>query len=284
MTWEIAVVILVVVVMLFFLIKEITRPDFVVFCALAFLLLTGILSPADALRGFSNEGMLTVSLLFIVAAAMQQCGFISSMVTKSLGSGENIQKALVRMMLPVSALSGFLNNTPIVVLFTPIIRKWCREHNISPSKFLLPLSYATIFGGTITLIGTSTNLLVHGMMLEQGMKGFSMFQLGMVGIPACIAGIVYMGAIGYRLLPSRKTSEETFVESTREYLSEAVVLKDSPIIGKTVAEAGLRRLEGLLPLFRLSKGRDSAEPALHAHHCIDCFLALAIGTVLLKSE
>ncbi|RXT06324.1 SLC13 family permease [Ammoniphilus sp. CFH 90114] len=245
MTWEIALVILVVIIMLYFLIREISRPEFVIFCALAFLLLTGILSPTDALRGFSNEGMLTVAFLFIVAGAVQQSGLIGQIVMKSLGSGKNTRKALVRMMFPVSALSGFLNNTPIVVLFTPIIRKWCRDNNISPSKFLLPLSYATIFGGTITLIGTSTNLLVHGMMIEQGMKGFSMFQLGMVGIPACIAGLVYMGTIGYRLLPSRKTSEESFSESTREYLSEALVLKDSPIIGKTVEEAGLRHLEGL---------------------------------------
>ncbi len=245
MTWEIAVVILTVVVMLVFLVTEVTRPEFVVFCALAFLLLTGLLSPSDALRGFSNEGMLTVALLFIVAGAVQQSGLITRIVSRALGTGENERKALVRMMFPISILSGFLNNTPIVVMFAPIIKKWCRDKNISPSKFLLPLSYATIFGGTITLIGTSTNLLIHGMMLEQGMRGFSMFQLGVVGIPACIVGIVYMGTIGHRLLPSRKTSEESFMESTREFLSEAVVLKDSPIVGKTVEEVGLKHLEGL---------------------------------------
>ncbi|WP_332696050.1 SLC13 family permease [Halalkalibacter lacteus] len=259
MTFEIGFVIFVVVGMLICLIKEIARPDFIVFCALAVLLLTGILSPADALRGFSNEGMLTVALLFIVAGAVKQTGMLNHIVTRSMGTGKSHRKSLVQMMIPVSTLSAFLNNTPIVVMFTPVIRKWCKERNISPSKFLIPLSYATIFGGTLTLIGTSTNLVIHGFMLENGMGGFSMFQLAIVSLPAGLLGILYMVTIGYKLLPDRKTSEESFEESSREYLSEALVEPNSPLIGKTIEKAGLRNLQGLY-LIELIRNGDRTAP------------------------
>ena len=259
MTFEIGFVLFVVIVMLICLMKEIARPDFIVFFALAVLLLTGILSPADALRGFSNEGMLTVALLFIVAGAVKQSGMLNQVVTKSLGSGQNQRRSLLQMMLPTSTLSAFLNNTPIVVMFTPVVRKWCKERNISPSKFLIPLSYATIFGGTLTLIGTSTNLVIHGFMLENGMVGFSMFQLAIVSLPAGILGILYVVTIGYKLLPDRKTSEETFDESSREYLSEAYVEPNSPLIGKTIEEAGLRNLQGLY-LIEVIRNGDRTAP------------------------
>ncbi len=108
-------------------------------------------------------------------------------------------------------------------MFTPVVRKWCQDRNLSPSKFLIPLSLATIFGGSLTLIETSTNMVIHGFMIEQGMSGFSMFQLAIVCLPTCLIGIIYMGTIGYRHLPSRKSSRETFNENTREYLAEVVV-------------------------------------------------------------
>ncbi|MGM0903566.1 MAG: SLC13 family permease [Bacillota bacterium] len=258
MTLEIGFVLLVVIGMLICLMKEVARPDFIVFCALASLLLTGVLSPADALKGFSNEGMLTVALLFIVAGAVKQSGMLNSLVTKALGSGKNQRKSLVQMMFPISSLSAFLNNTPIVVMFTPVVRKWCKERNISPSKFLIPLSYATIFGGTLTLIGTSTNLVIHGFMIENGMAGFSMFQLAVVSLPAGLLGILYMVTIGYKLLPERKTSEESFDESSREYLSEAIVEPSSVLAGKTIEEAGLRSLQGLYLIEIIRNGERTA--------------------------
>ncbi|MBM4761171.1 SLC13 family permease [Bacillus sp. B15-48] len=258
MPFEIAIVLFVVVAMLVCLMKEVARPDLIVFCALAILILSGVLSPADALRGFSNEGMLTVALLFIIAGAVKQSGMLNQVVTKALGSGKSPRKSLLQMMVPVAGLSAFLNNTPIVVMFTPVVRKWCMERNISPSKFLIPLSYATIFGGALTLIGTSTNLVIHGFMLEQGLAGFSMFQLAIASFPAGILGILYMGTIGYKLLPSRKTSEQSFNESSREYLSEAVVEPNSPLIGKTIEEAGLRSLSGLYLIELIRNGERTA--------------------------
>ncbi|OIJ19433.1 SLC13 family permease [Anaerobacillus alkalidiazotrophicus] len=254
MTFEIAFVLFVVLGMLVCLIKEIARPDFIVFFALAALIISGVLTPADALRGFSNEGMLTVALLFIVAGAVKQSGVLNQIISSSLGSGRSPRRSLLQMMFPMAGLSAFLNNTPIVVMFTPVVRKWCIEKNIPPSKFLIPLSYATIFGGTLTLIGTSTNLVIHGFMLEQGLDGFSMFQLAIVALPAGFIGIIYMTIIGYKLLPERKTSKQSFEESSREYLAEAYVEPNSPLIGKTIEAAGLRNLNGLYLIELMRRG------------------------------
>ncbi|MDQ0258048.1 di/tricarboxylate transporter [Evansella vedderi] len=266
MTIDIFMVLIIVGCMMVCLMKEITRPDFIVFCTLAVMLLLGIITPAEAVKGFSNEGMLTVALLFIIAGAVQQSGILTKFVKSALGHGKKPRFSIIRMMIPVSGLSGFLNNTPIVVMFTPLVRNWCKERNISPSKFLIPLSYATIFGGTITLIGTSTNLLVHGLMIDNGYTGFSMFQLAVVGIPAALLGILFMSTIGYRLLPERKSSEDIF-KNTREYLSELVVENTSPIVGKTIMDAGLRQLNGLYLIEIIRKDGEKVAPVT-SHHKI----------------
>src|SRR5699024_7530228 len=112
--------------------------------------------------------------------------------------------SMLRFFLPISLFSAFLNNTPIVATFTPIIKSWCVDRRIAPSKFLIPLSYVTILGGMITLMGTSTNLVVHGLMLDLGLEGFSFFTLASVGIPVTVIGLIYLFTIGYRLLPDNK--------------------------------------------------------------------------------
>jgi di/tricarboxylate transporter len=266
MTVEILLVLLVTGTMLICLIKELARPDLIVFCALAVLFVSGILSPAEAVRGFSNEGMLTVAILFIVAGAVQQSGILTKMITKVIGTGKSPRFSILKMMVPVSGMSAFLNNTPIVVMFTPVIRNWCKERNISPSKFLIPLSYATIFGGTITLIGTSTNLIVHGLMLDNGLKGYSMFQLAVIGVPAALIGVLYMCTIGYKLLPVR-TSSDVLFENTREYLSELIVEKNSSISGKTIEKAGLRHLNGLYLIEIIRNDGERIAPVT-SHHKI----------------
>lgn len=259
MTFQIGFVLVVVLLMIIGLVFELARPDMIVFMTMAVFLLTGFLSVDDALKGFSNEGMLTIALLFIMAAAVEKSGLADQFIYKLLGSKFSSRWTLLKVLAPMTVLSGFLNNTPIVVTLTPILKKWCQDRGVSPSKVLLPLSYATILGGMMTLIGTSTNLVVQGMLIEQGLKGFSFFQLGIVGVPVAIIGLIYILTIGYRILPNHKVMTEAVAEQSREYLAEVVVLNTFPYINKTIAEAGLRNLEGLY-LFEIVRNNERLSP------------------------
>lgn len=259
MTFEIAFVLAVLCVMIFCLVKEFARPDMVMFGALAVFLLSGVLPPSQALQGFSNQGMLTIALLFVVAGTIQRSGLLEDVLGRLLGGNGATRGTMLKLLAPASGLSAFFNNTPIVVMLTPLIRQWCERWNIPPSKFLLPLSYATIFGGMITLIGTSTNLVVHGLMLEHGMDGLGMFQLAVIGLPGALLGIIYLLTVGYRLLPNRKPASERIEEETRDYLSEMRVDSDCPLIGKRIEEAGLRNLKGLY-LIQIMRAKEQISP------------------------
>ncbi|WP_028783980.1 SLC13 family permease [Thalassobacillus devorans] len=245
MNAEMIIVIIAIIFMLVGLFFEIARPDLLVFFTLFFFIITGIVSTEEALVGFSNEGMLTIGLLFIVARVFERSGLVERLVSSLLKKARSRRGAMFRLLVPISGFSGFLNNTPIVVTLTPIIRKWASDHNISPSKFLIPLSYAAILGGTITLMGTSTNLVVHGLLLDFGEEGFSFFELAWVGIPITIIGLVYLILIGHHLLPDYKSLIEKVRENTKDYLSEMVVMDDFPYKGETVEHAQLRNLKGL---------------------------------------
>src|SRR5690625_495497 len=242
---EMIIVLVLIAVMLVSLILEIARPGMIIFTSLVILLITGILTPEDALSGFSNEGMLTIALLFIVAGAIQKSGKINQIAESWLSKSQSETGTMVLFSIPISILSAFLNNTPIVVTFTPIIKNWCEEHGISPSKFLIPLSYATILGGTITLLGTSTNLVVHGMLLEYGLEGFSIFTLTVVGVPVTVIGLLYLFIFGKRLLPDHKGFSQQVKEDVKEYIAEMHVESCFQYVNNSVKKAGLTDLNGL---------------------------------------
>ncbi|SHH72819.1 SLC13 family permease [Virgibacillus chiguensis] len=245
MSYEMIVVAVVVCGMIGTLIMDIARPVIIVFTALTILLVTGILKPEDALAGFSNEGMLTIALLFVIAGAMQKSGMIEVIMKGWLNKSNRFIGAMIRVLIPTSALSAFFNNTPIVVTFTPMLKNWCEEHQIAPSKFLIPLSYATILGGTITLMGTSTNLVVHGMLIDYGYDGFSLFQLAVIGIPITVVGLIYLIVIGRHLLPDQKGFQQQVRIGAKEYMAELIVDHSFPGINQTVKEARLKELTGI---------------------------------------
>ena len=226
MTAEMIFVALMIVLMLLALLMEVARADLIVFFFLVVFLLTGIISTEQALSGFSNEGMLTVLLLFIVAGAIQKHGIIENYIDRLLSDHRGTKRSMIKLLAPISLFSGFLNNTPIVVTLTPILKNWCQQNGIAPSKFLIPLSYVTILGGTITLIGTSTNLVVHGLLIQSGREGFGFFQLAVVGLPIAVAGLIYIFTLGYRLLPDTLGAKEQIREEVKEFLAEAVIEKD----------------------------------------------------------
>lgn len=231
--------------MLACLILEVARPGMIMFSVLVIFLVSDILTPKEALSGFSNEGMLTIALLFIVAGAVQKSGVIDHVTERWLDRSQSYSGAMVRFLVPISMISAFLNNTPIVVTFTPIIKDWCEKRGISPSKFLIPLSYATILGGTITLMGTATNLVIHGMLLDYGLDGFSMFTITVVGIPVTIVGLLYLFTVGKKLLPNHKGFRQQVKEDAKKYIAEMNVESSFQYVNQSVKKAGLRELNGL---------------------------------------
>ncbi|SFB06075.1 Di-and tricarboxylate transporter [Lentibacillus halodurans] len=259
MSFEMMFVLILLLAMFAVLIFEVARPDMVIFAVLVILLLSGILTVDEALSGFSNEGMLTVALLFIVAGSVQKSGLIDQMMENWLQNSRTHTGSMLRFFVPMSAFSAFLNNTPIVVTFTPIIKKWCEDRGIAPSKFLIPLSYATILGGTVTLMGTSTNLVVHGLMLDFGLEGFSLFTLAVVGVPAALIGLIYLFTIGYKLLPDNKGFSQQIRGDPKEYIAEMQVTQDFRYLDRRVKQAGLRDLKGLY-LIEIIRGDERISP------------------------
>lgn len=260
MSYEAVITLVVLFLMFLALLREFVAPDVVVFSALGVLYLTGIVSTADAFIGFSNKGMLTVAILFIVAFSAQSSGILEWLAGKIMGKSTGGRRSLLRMIFPVLGLSAFLNNTPVVAMFVPTIREWACKRKIAPSKFLIPLSYASIFGGICTLIGTSTNLVVNGLFQQTYNRSLSMFELAYVGLPCAFAGIAYFLLVGFRWLPDRSNPESDFSQSGREYLLEMQVQTSGPLEGKTVEQAGLRNLDQLY-LVEIVRADDVITPA-----------------------
>jgi di/tricarboxylate transporter len=233
----------VILLMIVALIREVLRPGLILFAALVVFMITDILSAEEALSGFSNKGMITVALLFLVSEGVKESGVLTRMIRLILPKKRKpIPRLLMQIMIPVSAISAFLNNTPVVIIFGPMLKKWADKLNLPSQKFLIPLSYATIFGGTCTLIGTSTNLLVHGMMLDRGMAGIGMFELAKVGLFIVFFGFIYMNLFSNQLLPGEKIPKFSFPNDTREYNFDLYLPKNSNLIGKEIEK---RHLPGL---------------------------------------
>lgn len=240
-----------------------TSPDMVLLGGLVVLVVTGTVAPADALGGFSNEGLATIAALFVVAEGVRQTGGISFVGLRVLGAPRTRAGAQMRLMAPVAALSAFLNNTPVVAMMIPVVNDWARRRNLSLSQLLLPLSYASILGGLLTLVGTSTTLVVNGLLLATpGQRGLSMFELAWVGVPVAVVGLAYVPVASRWLLP-RRTPARDRLDDPREYVVEMVVARGSPVVGRTIEGAGLRSLPGMY-LMKIQRGAYTvvaAEPA-----------------------
>jgi di/tricarboxylate transporter len=235
-----------VVVLLFVaLMRNIGPPDVLFLAAATLLALLGIITPEEAFAGFANAGMLTVAVMFVVAAGLRDTGVLDHVSHRVLGRITSPKSVLVRLAAVVLPMSGFLNNTPVVAMFVPVVIDWCRRNQVSPSKLLIPLSFLAILGGTCTLIGTSTNLVVNGLMVGHGLPAMGLFEIAWVGVPYAVIGLAYLLLAGNRLLPERKEMMEQLGESRREYLAEMLVQPNSRLVGQSVAEAGLRQLPGL---------------------------------------
>lgn len=224
------------------LMADVGRPDLVLLSGLSVLLVSGVVSPDQAFAGFSNAAVLTVGALYVVAGGVQHTDALSELDRVLFADTTRLGPVLARFMVPTSVLSGLLNNTPIVAMLTPRLQEWADAKNIPASKLMIPLSYAAITGGMMTLIGTSTNLIVAGLMEAEGYEPLSLFDVTWVGVPAALVVIAYFVLGGHRLLPDRGTSAPAAERRLGQNMFEVTVTAPSPIVGQTVAEAGLRDL------------------------------------------
>ncbi len=216
-----------------------------------------ILSTKEALVGMSNEGMLTVAIMYVVVKGLSETGAVGWIGQKVLGRPKSLLGAQLRMLFPVTALSAFLNNTPLVAMFIPVINDWCKRQGISPSRLMMPLSYAAILGGTCTLIGTSTNLVVAGLWVEhfKDRPAIGFFEIAWIGVPCAIVGMTYLIFAGRLMIPERKPVLD-IGQDPRSYTLEMEVEAGSGLVGRTIEQAGLRHLPGLY-LAEIERGGQS---------------------------
>ncbi len=244
MSWEAWVSVSVIVLNVLLLIVTRIGADIVLVSGVTVLLLLGILSPSDALSGLANEGMVTVGVLYVVVAGLRETGGVNWLGQHLFGRPKSLSGAQFRLMAPITALSAVLNNTPLVAMMIPAVSDWAKRNRLSASRLMIPLSYAAILGGTCSLIGTSTNLVVNGLLIEQTQVRFNLFDIAWVGVPCALVGIAFIVLVGRWLLPDRN-SVMSQQGDPREYTLEMLVEKGGPLVGKSIEEAGLRSLPQL---------------------------------------
>lgn len=236
--------------------------DIVMMGAVLMLLLAGIVTPQESVAGFSNTGVLTVGFLYVLATGLKETGAMTLLTARLLGRPRSVLGAQARLIAPVMVLSAFVNNTPLVAAFMPVVAEWGRRIGVPVSRLFMPLSFAAILGGVCTLIGTSTNLVVGSLIVEHNRMGASppleewhLWSIAPVGIPVAVAGVIYMLLAGRALLKDR-SHRGTPTEQARRYMTAMAVPQGSPIVGRTIEAAGLRNLPGAF-LSRVDRGTDS---------------------------
>ena len=258
MTWEAWFTLAVVLITIALLARDFTAPAAVVFAAAVALLVAGVIEPAQAFSGFSNSAPMTVAALYVVAAGIERTGVLNRLVDSALGGGNGERRTLARLLLPSAGASAFLNNTPIVAMLVPAVSRWSQRVGRSVSRYLMPLSFAVILGGTLTLIGTSTNIVVSGLMEGSGMEPMGFFEITKLGLPVAIAGLALLILFAPRLLPDRRGARKD-IDDVREFVVEMRVDSAGALDGASVEGGGLRHLVGVF-LAQVERGAELIAP------------------------
>ena len=238
-------VIAVIVVSFLLIYRQILRPPITLLLANLIFVLCGILKVPELLEGLANESIASIILLILLTAGIRKNFRIESLFDRLYKNLKSYQGFLVAMMTKVAVVSSLMNNTPVVAAMTPYVFNWGRKHGIAPSKLLIPLSYATICGGMITLIGTSTTLVLNGFLIKSGITPLNTTYIFFTGVAVTIVVILFLTFLGHRFLPEKTHLLEDFKKNNREYLAETYIKPGSDLIGRTVMDAGLRNLSGV---------------------------------------
>lgn len=245
-------------VMVGVLVRDVTAPSVAVIGAVVALLVAGVVTPAQAFVGLSNAAPITVAALYVLARAVEKTGAIQPLVVAALGDGRNRRTALARLLVPTAAASSVLNNTPIMAMLVPQVSNWAHRTGQSPSRYLMPLSFAAILGGVVTLIGTSTNLVVSGLLTEAGEPPLSMFELTPVGLPIAVAGVSIVLLLAW-VLPDRSPARADLSEEFREFVVRMMVEAGGALDGRSVEAGRLRNLAGVF-LVEVERGGEMIAP------------------------
>ena len=237
-------------------VREWLKPDVAVMVAVSVLLALGLLSAKDVMSVFSNSAPITIACLFIISGALSKTGCVDRL-GDWLGqlAGQSERRLLLALLAVGVCVSPFINNTPVVMVMIPAVIAMAGRYNIAPSRLLIPLSYATILGGLITMVGTSTNILVDGVARAHGLAPFSMFEISAPALIMALAGCAFMAVFAQRLLPARETLTQQFTGSgDRLFMTELFVPADSHLIGKTLKESKLAN--GVIQVLNLCRGEN----------------------------
>lgn len=259
MSWEAWVTLAVVFGTITVLATDRFAPSLTLLTAVVVLLVADVVSPEQAFSGFSNPAPITVAALYVLAGAVEKTGALQPLVGLLLNGRRGMRALLGRLLLPVAGASAFLNNTPIVAMLTPQVSGWAERNRLSPAHFLMPLSFASILGGMVTLIGTSTNIVVSGLLQASGHPPLGMFELTPVALPVALVGIGLILVLAPRLLADRTPPHRLAEEQLREFVVNMRVVPGGPLDGYTVEGAGLRQLQGMF-LVQIERERDLIAP------------------------
>ena len=217
--------------------RDLVAPAVTFMGAVVILLVLGVVTPLQAFQGFSNPAPITVAALYVLARAVEKSGALQPIVRATLGTARSVRLALLRLTVPVAAASAFLNNTPIIAMLAPQVDEWADRRGESPSRYLMPLSFAAVLGGMTTLIGTSTNLVVSGLLEAEGHEPFTMFELTAIALPIALVGLLVNAFAAPNLLPDRRPPRQEARSGGRSFSVRMIVEPGGPMDERPVAEA-----------------------------------------------